>query len=128
MPDRPRNPCSTPGCRGQAARDGRCATCRVRRRGGIEAARGTASQRGYGVRWSATRRQYLATHIWCVLCGAVATIADHHPISRRDLIAAGVEDPDTDERLRPLCDPCHHVQTARLQPGGWHRGPAGPRH
>jgi hypothetical protein len=48
-------------------------------------------------------------------------VPDHHPRSRRELIAAGVADPDADEYLRPLCAPCHNPETARNQPGGWNR-------
>jgi hypothetical protein len=48
-------------------------------------------------------------------------VPDHHPVSRRQLVAIGVVDPDADEHLRPLCDACHGAETSRHQPGGWHR-------
>ncbi|WP_018350961.1 hypothetical protein [Longispora albida] len=47
--------------------------------------------------------------------------ADHYPLSLRELIEAGV-DPHGDPALgRGLCHGCHSSETARLQPGGWHR-------
>lgn len=49
----------------------------------------------------------------------MATVADHHPTSRRELLTQGVTDPDADHRLRPLCTTCHNRETARNQPGGW---------
>lgn len=123
MPTRPHNPCSTPGCVSRAPTGGRCETCRSRRRTIMDAQRGTSTERGYDAAWRATRLDYLTRHPWCRLCGHVATVADHHPTSRRDLVTAGVPDPDTDHRLRPLCDRCHRTETARNQPGGWNRYP-----
>ena len=88
-------------------------------------ARPTAAQRGYGARWRRRRRRYLAAHPICCLCPAPAEIPDHYPRSRRELVAAGVRDPDADEYLRPLCAPCHNRETAKHQPGGW--APKGKR-
>lgn len=53
-------------------------------------------------------------------CGQSSTDADHWPLSRRELIAAGL-DADDPARGRGLCHRCHSAVTARLQPGGWHR-------
>lgn len=56
----------------------------------------------------------------CVLCRiAPATVADHWPKSRKELVALGL-DPDDPEYGRGLCHRCHSAETARLQPGGWH--------
>jgi len=58
----------------------------------------------------------------CVLCKtASATVADHHPVSRRELVAMKVADPDAPSRLRGLCASCHGKETARTFPGGWNR-------
>jgi 5-methylcytosine-specific restriction protein A len=96
---------------------GRCAACHARR----EQLRGTPAERGYDHRWAARRTHYLRAHPACVLCGRFATVADHYPRSRRQLVAAGVRDPDADHLLRALCRDCHNRQTAQHQPGGWHR-------
>jgi 5-methylcytosine-specific restriction protein A len=69
--------------------------------------------------WRTRRLEFLGVHALCVLCGAPATVADHYPVSRRVLVMRGVADPDADERLRPLCKPCHDRSTAARQPGGW---------
>lgn len=58
----------------------------------------------------------------CVVCGvAFATVADHWPTSRRELVEQGVANPDAPHRLRALCASCHGSETAREQPGGWNR-------
>ncbi|WP_329013178.1 hypothetical protein OG271_03935 [Micromonospora rifamycinica] len=106
--------CAAPGCP-ELVRTGRCATHATH----AEQQRGTAAQRGYDHRWTRRRAAYLRDHPACRLCPAKATVADHHPASRRDLVAQGVADPDADHRLRPLCASCHGRETARHQPGGW---------
>ena len=53
-------------------------------------------------------------------CSQASTDADHWPVSRRDLVARGL-DPDDPQYGRGLCHRCHSVATARTQPGGWHR-------
>jgi 5-methylcytosine-specific restriction protein A len=60
----------------------------------------------------------------CVLCKrAFATVADHWPTSRRELVEQGVTNPDAPSRLRGLCGPCHSRETANNpdQAGGWNR-------
>jgi 5-methylcytosine-specific restriction protein A len=83
--------------------------------------RGTAAQRGYsGPDWARARAAVLARDPQCVLgCGRPSTVADHWPTSRRDLLAAGVTNPDAPERMRGVCRPCHSTETAHHQPGGW---------
>lgn len=54
----------------------------------------------------------------CVLCGNIATVADHYPKSRQDLEQLGMN-PDDPAHGRGLCKPCHDGETARNQPGGW---------
>jgi 5-methylcytosine-specific restriction enzyme A len=122
LPSRPRAPCTTPGCGTTTVGGGRCPDCRARKSADSDRIRGSAEQRGYGQRWrTVIRPAYLTRHPRCVLCGRAATVPDHYPRSRRQLVAARVADPDADEHLRPLCDPCHRTETARNQPGGWHR-------
>lgn len=55
----------------------------------------------------------------CQLCGlAASTVADHWPVSRRDLVDRGA-DPNDPKRGRGLCARCHGIETSRHQPGGW---------
>ena len=112
--------CSTVDCPNLVAQ-GRCAKCRAE----AERKRGTRHERGYDSAWSKRAKRYLARHPLCAVkgptCSYVATVPDHHPVSRRDLVAQGVADPDADHRLRPVCASCHGRETAVNQPGGWHR-------
>lgn len=110
--------CSVPGCP-ELTKGGRCAD----HQRAAEQQRGSAAQRGYGGRaWRVARRAVLRRDPVCVLCHKqFATVADHWPTSRRDLLAAGVADPDAPHRLRALCASCHGSETAREQPGGWNR-------
>lgn len=106
--------CSTVGCP-EVVPKGRCEGCTR----AAEARRGDASERGYDATWKRHRAAYLSHNPICVACGGVATVADHHPLSRRELLARGVPDPDADHRLRPLCETDHNRSTAASQPGGW---------
>jgi 5-methylcytosine-specific restriction protein A len=81
--------------------------------------RPTASQRGYGSRWSRIRRRFLRVNPTCALCPAPSEVPDHYPRSRKELLDQGVQDPDAFEYLRPLCTSCHNRETAKHQPGGW---------
>jgi len=113
MPARSPQPCSHAGCGKAKARGaGTCATHTTQ----AEQQRGTATQRGYGQPHQGFRRQVLASQPRCVLCGNTATVADHHPLSRRQLVAGGM-DPNNPAHGRGLCAPCHGQETARLQPG-----------
>lgn len=106
--------CPTAGCP-EITAGGRCPACLTR----AERRRGTASQRGYDGRWRTRRAAYLRANPICELDGAIASVADHYPLSRRELLARRVSDPDADHRLRPLCASCHNKETAINQPGGW---------
>ena len=67
----------------------------------------------------AFRATVLARDHICVLCHqAFATIADHYPITRRDLTEAGMN-PNDPAYGRGLCKPCHDRHTAATSPGGW---------
>ena len=56
-----------------------------------------------------------------MLCGQVATVADHYPDDRRALVAKGL-DPNDPDHGRGLCASCHSKETAKFQPGGWNQG------
>ena len=107
--------CSTPGCPNLIPKPGRCAE-HARQ---ADRARGTATERGYTSKGHRTFRQAVLTrNPVCVLCPSIATVADHHPRSRRELELAGL-DPNDPQYGRGLCQPCHSRETARHQPGGW---------
>jgi 5-methylcytosine-specific restriction protein A len=107
--------CSTPGCP-EYTEAGRCADHRAQ----ADARRGTARQRGYGGQHEKRfRPAVLARDPQCVLCKSrPSQHADHYPLSRRELVAAG-QDPDDPQFGRGLCGPCHSTETAHHQPGGW---------
>jgi 5-methylcytosine-specific restriction protein A len=104
--------CSTPGCP-TILTDGttRCTTHTSR----TPDPRPSPSDRGYDSKWRRNSARYLAAHPVCVLCGRPATHSDHHPLSRRELLALGVEHPDAWSRLRALCTSCHNRKSARDQ-------------
>ncbi|MGW1134572.1 holin [Streptomyces griseoluteus] len=96
-----------------------------------EQQRGSARQRGYGRDHEQRfRPAVLARDPRCVCtdeehghgtpCNAPSRHADHHPHSRRELQAAGL-DPNDPKYGRGLCTSCHSRETARHQPGGWNR-------
>ncbi|MFR9796619.1 holin [Streptomyces sp. MS06] len=107
--------CTVPGCP-EYTQGGRC----PEHRKVAEQQRGSARQRGYGSRHEKRfRPAVLARDPVCTLCGREPSVhADHHPLSRRELEAQGL-DPDDPRHGRGLCGPCHSRETARHQPGGW---------
>lgn len=112
--------CSTPGCPTiyPTSEGSRC----ERHRKEADKARGTATERGYNTPGhQAFRRAVITRDPICVLCNVrPSTVADHWPISKRDLIAAGLNSNDP-TRGRGLCTTCHDTETAKNQPGGWHQ-------
>ncbi|WP_432136817.1 holin [Streptomyces sp. bgisy154] len=107
--------CTVPGCP-EFTQGGRC----PEHQRAAEKKRGTARQRGYGGQHETRFRPgVLAKNPTCVLCGQAPSVhADHHPLSRRDLEARGL-DPNDPRHGRGLCSPCHSGETAKHQPGGW---------
>lgn len=104
---------------------GRCTGCART----ADRARGTRQQRGYGAAHvNRFRRGVLRKNPLCVCtdqghghgprCLAPSTVADHWPLSRRELVDAGL-DPNDPAHGRGLCKPCHDRHTATAQPGGW---------
>lgn len=117
MPDRAPRACATCGTVVGAGQP--CPVCALARRAADNRARTpqnapyktTAHTRRF--RQGVLRRDPL-----CVLCGAVATVADHWPKTRRQLLADG-DDPNDPDHGRGLCWSCHSRQTAAATPGGW---------
>ena len=69
--------------------------------------RPSSATRGYNYKWRQRRAEFLNEHPYCVDCGESATVPDHDPLTRRELIALGVIDPDADQYLQPRCASCH---------------------
>lgn len=106
--------CTVPGCP-EYTEGGRC----DEHRRAADQRRGGARARGYGRAHERFRASVLARDPVCVLCHNSPSVhADHHPLSRRELVDAGL-DPDDPTRGRGLCPPCHSSETAKHQPGGW---------
>ena len=109
--------CSRPGCPNLTNKAGRCDDCARE----ADKRRGSASERGYtsAGHTKKFRPGVLARNPICVLCMKNrATVADHWPLSRRELVLAGM-DPNDPRNGRGLCKRCHDTETARHQPGGW---------
>lgn len=119
MPRRALATCSQPGCP-ELVEHGRCDGHRQ----AAERERGSSAKRGYGKKHRTRfRAGVLARDICCVLCRGdgkwtLATVADHWPLSRRELEERGL-DADDPEHGRGLCETCHNRETARNQPGGF---------
>lgn len=122
MPPRAPRACSTPRCGGVTTSGGKCPRCRAAARRASDEQRGNATRRGYGREHrDRFRLGVLDRDRVCVLCGiAPATVADHHPLSRRQIVDYG-GDPNDPSFGRGLCAECDKRQTAQRQPGGWHR-------
>lgn len=79
--------------------------------------RGNATQRGYDHHHrDIFRKAILQRSPQCVLCPALATVADHYPRSRRELVRCGM-DPNDPQYGRALCKACHDTHTAHTQIG-----------
>lgn len=81
--------------------------------------RGTAAERGYDDEHEKRFRRpvLMRDRYVCVVCGRRASVADHHPRSRRQLIAAG-NDPNDPRYGRALCKPCHDTHTGHTEGAG----------
>lgn len=110
--------CSVHGCPElyPRAEGSRCA----RHRGMADRGRGTPRERGYTTRGHREfRRVVIQRDLICQLCGMEpATVADHYPRSRKELIELGL-DPNDPQYGRGLGHKCHSRETAQHQPGGW---------
>lgn len=111
MPNKPLRPCKHPGCRTLTS-GGYCEMHRPK-----EAARMTASQRGYTAQWSRESKAYLQQHPWCIECArqgraTPATEVDHivpHK-GNRELFW-------DQSNWQGLCKRCHSIKTAREDGG-----------
>lgn len=81
--------------------------------------RGSASQRGYGVKWQRARDAYLAAHPLCVECEKrnnliPATVVDHIVPHKGDVNLFW----DSAGNWQALCAPCHNRKTV-TEDGGF---------
>ena len=114
-------PCATPRCPNLVpAGTTRCDNCETTAQADYRSRRDPFTNAHYKSRGHARfRRRVLARDPVCVLChDAVATDADHYPLSLKQLLEHGL-DPNNPANGRGLCHSCHAKETARLQPGGW---------
>lgn len=109
MPSKPKKPCTSPGCPGFATNRGKC----DHHAKAADLERGTAADRGYDSRWAHDRIDFLIDNPTCIDCGAPSEVPDHDPLSRRELVARGVTDPDHPRYLKPRCISCHNRKTGR---------------
>lgn len=116
--------CPVPGCP-ELVTSGRCANHEQQ----ADRRRGTRHQRGYSkahtnrFRPGVLKRNPLCvctdqTHGHGTECLRPSTVADHWPLSKRELQVQGMDDNDP-EHGRGLCKPCHDRHTSTAQPGGW---------
>lgn len=108
----PAHPTSCP----RLTQGGRCPDCTRQ----AEQRRGTSSSRGYSGRGHrGFRLAVLDRDPICVDCQlAASTVADHWPLSRRELEARGL-DPNDPAHGRGLCKRCHDRETGRSQSTGF---------
>lgn len=87
----------------------------------LEARRARPDNKVYASReHRAFRTAVLTRDQVCVItgCDEPATVADHHPLKRRELAARGM-DPNDPRHGRGLCARHHNQHTARTAPGGF---------
>lgn len=121
--------CSVAGCPEIVHGSGQCDAHKKaasKSRGGY-ATRGGGNQ----TQWRRARARCLRRDLFCVCpdeqhghgpqCMAPATVADHYPDTKAELVQLGVTDVDALHRLRGLCASCHSKHTAATTPGGWNR-------
>ena len=114
-------PCPTPGCPALIpTKDRACKEC-------LKRIRHTTDRTPYkSISHRKARAKLLALHPYCQcegckahkgLCTQKATIADHYPLERFELIAEG-KDPNALCYMRALCKKCHDIKTASTRPAG----------
>lgn len=104
---------------------GRCPRCSA----AAERKRGNSSSRGYDNRHRGIfRARVLSKDPICECrdeahghgprCYTASTVADHYPLTRRELVSKGMN-PNDARHGRGLCESCHNRHTAQTSPGGW---------
>ena len=113
--------CNEPGCPELVEGASQCERHRKEHRRQVDKRRPSSSRRGYGRKWAKdVREPFLHYFPTCIDCGEPATVPDHDPIPRAELVRQGVADPDAFGFLRPRCESCHNRKTA-TRDGGFGR-------
>lgn len=107
MPMLPGRPCAHAGCRviGYCAEHSRPAPVRPPVRL-YDDRRGSSTARGYGYAWQQRRKDFIAAHPICAMCGIRPTTDVDHRVPR----SRGGS--DGDGNLQGLCGWCHKSKTA----------------
>jgi 5-methylcytosine-specific restriction protein A len=114
MATRVRRPCTQ--CGQPVVSGGKCARHLALHHKRVDQIRGNSSQRGYDnehrtrFRAEVLRRD----NYTCQICSGYADRADHHPLSRKELVEARL-DPNDPVHGRALCEYCHNRHTAKTQ-------------
>ena len=117
MPQKPKRPCSYPGCPELTAGQYCDKHQRIVARD-YDRRRGSAASRGYDDRWRKARKRYLIEHPLCVGCDregkvTAASVVDHVIPHKDDMLLFWNE-----SNWQSLCKPCHDRKTAR-EDGRW---------
>jgi len=112
MRSRPSRYCS---CGRIVAHGTRCAcqtTAPRKRNARHDQRRPTSRQRGYDREWRNARREYLAAHPYCAMCGDDATTIDHIVAHRGDRALFWNR-----RNWQSLCARCHNSTKQRMERG-----------
>ena len=104
-------PCGYPGCPELVSHRERCCPEHQHRTRRYDQERGTSSERGYGSRWRAIRRQVLIDEPLCRDCMEKGRVMAANEVHHKD----GNPRNNARENLCPLCKPCHNRRTATEQ-------------
>jgi 5-methylcytosine-specific restriction protein A len=91
--------------------------CQIKRKAEADLYRPTATERGYGSRWTKARATYLQSHPHCAMivsdgnrCARPATVVDHVKPHRGDNALFWDK-----TNWQPLCGPCHNSRKQSLE-------------
>jgi 5-methylcytosine-specific restriction protein A len=92
--------------------------CQIKRKAEADLYRPTATERGYGSRWSKARATYLRSHPHCAMidadgngCKLLSTVVDHIIPHRGDHALFW----DVTNNWQPLCATCHSSRKQSLE-------------
>ncbi len=109
MPQRPKRPCSKPGCRAlvESGKGGYCDKHKRECTQSYDYKRGTSAQRGYDANWRKLRKAILAVEPLCRKCLAEGKIKEATEVDHIDGNVRNLER----SNLQPLCKSHHSKKT-----------------